>query len=124
MSIKETKRIVIAGSRNYNDYNKAKTYIDFCISDIRNKYNIIIISGGAKGADTLGERYANENGFAIERYLADWEQQGKKAGLIRNREMAEIADYVICFWDGRSRGTKSMIEYSKQLNKPLKVKKV
>ncbi len=124
MSIKETKRIVIAGSRNYNNYNEAKAYIDFCISNIRNEYNIIVISGGAKGADTLGERYANENGFTIERYLPDWRQHGKKAGPIRNREMAEVADYVICFWDGRSRGTKSMIEYSKQLNKPLKIKKV
>ena len=79
MSIKETKRIVIAGSRNYNNYNEAKAYIDFCISNIRNEYNIIVISGGAKGADTLGERYANENGFTIERYLPDWRQHGKKS---------------------------------------------
>ena len=57
------KRIVIAGSRDYNNYDEAKNYIDFCISRIRKNYDIIIVSGGCRGADMLGERYAKENGF-------------------------------------------------------------
>ena len=118
------KRVVVAGCRDFTNYQQAKDYIDFCISNIRKENNIIIISGGARGSDKLGEQYALDNGFKIERYLADWDTYGKSAGIIRNKKMAEISDYVICFWDGKSRGTKSMIDYAKQFNKPLKVKKI
>ena len=58
--------MVIAGSRDFTDYKIAKEYIDFCISNIRKKYRIVIVSGGAKGADTFGEKYAIENGFNFE----------------------------------------------------------
>lgn len=118
------KRVVIAGCRNYTAYQEAKEYMDFCLSHIRKEHTIIIVSGVADGADALGERYARENGFAIERYPADWEQYGKSAGPIRNREMAQVADYVICFWDGESRGTKSMIEFAKQYGKPIRIKRI
>lgn len=117
-----TKKIVVAGCRNFNDYNLAKDFIDFCISDIRKKYTLIFISGGCKGADALGQRYASDNGYNVEIYPAEWEKYGKSAGPKRNKKMAEICDYVICFWDKRSRGTKSMIEYAKQFNKPIMVK--
>ena len=70
----------------------------------------------------LGERYAEENGFKIERYPALWEKYGKSAGPRRNRQMAEISDYIICFWDGKSSGTNSMVEYSKKIGKPIKIK--
>ena len=68
------KRIVVAGCRDYENYREAKAYIDFCISKIRKNYTLIFVSGGCKGADMLGERYAKENGFKIERYIADWEK--------------------------------------------------
>lgn len=116
------KRIVIAGCRDYNNYNEAKKYIDECISDIKKDNTIIILSGGSNGADKIGERYAKENGFQIELFLADWKRFGKSAGPKRNKLMAEATDYVICFWDGKSRGTKSMIEYAKTLEKVLRVK--
>ena len=116
------KRVVIAGCRDYNNYDEAKAFIDSCISNIRKQNKIIIVSGGARGADALGERYAWENGFEIERHPADWEKHGKSAGPIRNKEMAQIADYVICFWDKRSRGTKSMIDFAKEHNKPIRIK--
>ena len=115
-------KIVIAGCRNYNNYEEAKTYIDLCISNIRNGNKIIILSGGASGADKLGERYAKENGFDVELYPADWNKYGRSAGPRRNKLMAENCDCVICFWDGKSRGTKSMIEYAKTLEKVLRVK--
>lgn len=118
------KRVVIAGCRDYNNYMQAKEYIDFCLSNIRKENEIIIVSGCASGADAMGERYAKDNGFRVEKYSADWEKYGRAAGPIRNREMAEIADYVICFWDKKSNGTKSMIDYAKKLNKPIRIKKI
>lgn len=109
------KRIVVAGCRDYKDYESAKAYIEMCITRIRKKYTLIFLSGGCRGADMLGERYAKENGFGIERYLADWEKYGKSAGPKRNLSMAKSCDYVICFWDGKSRGTASMISCAKNL---------
>ena len=120
--MKTIKRVVIAGCRDYNNYNEARQYIDFCLSNIRKEHDIIIISGGACGADALGERYAKENEFEIERYPADWETYGKSAGPRRNKQMAEVSDFVICFWDMKSKGTKSMIECAKICNKPIKIK--
>ena len=116
------KRIVVAGCRDYENYTRAKVYIDYCISEIKNKYTLIFVSGGCRGADYLGERYALENGYKIEKYKANWEKYGKSAGPRRNKKMAQIADYIICFWYGKSKGTKSMIMLAKQFNKPLRIK--
>ena len=105
------KRIVIAGSRHYSNYEEAREYLDLCLKDIKDGSDIIILSGGARGGDAIGERYAKENGFIIE-----------KAGPIRNKAMAEMADVIICFWDGESKGTSSLIGLAKRLNKELKIK--
>ena len=116
------KRVVIAGCRDYRNYEEARAFIDHCLSRIIEKNEIIILSGGASGADALGEKYAAENGFVVEQYPAQWDKYGKSAGPRRNKQMAEACDFVICFWDGKSRGTKSMIEYAKLYNKPLRIK--
>ncbi len=58
------KRVVIAGCRDYNNYDDAKLYIDFCLSNIRKENDIIIVSGCAGGADAIGERYAKEKIYA------------------------------------------------------------
>ena len=118
------KKVVIAGCRDYNNYDAAKKFIDFCLSKIRNTNEIVIVSGCARGVDAMGERYALDNHLKLEKHPADWKKYGRAAGPIRNREMAEIADYVICFWDNKSKGTKSMIDYAKKLNKPIKIKKI
>ena len=89
------KRVAIAGCRNYYNYEEAKTFMDYCISDIRKNNTIIIVSGGARGADALGERYAKDNGFEIERYVAQWNKYGKYAGPKRNNKIAEVSDLVI-----------------------------
>ena len=115
-------KIVIAGCRNFNNYELAKEFIDLCISDIRGENEIVIISGGAKGADSIGEQYAKENGFEIQRFPADWKRYGRSAGPKRNKEMAEYCDFAICFWDGKSKGTKSMIGYAEKLGKIVKIK--
>lgn len=116
------KRIVVAGSRNFNNWNLAKEFIDFCIRRIKNEHTLVFMSGCCKGADKLGERYATENGYKIEYYPVNWDKYGKSAGPKRNEIMAEKCDFVICFLDGKSNGTKSMINYSKKYNKPLRIK--
>ena len=116
------KRVVVAGCRNYNNYEQAREYIDLCIKNIRKEYTLIFVSGCCRGADMLGEQYAKENGYRIERYPADWMKYGRSAGHKRNKVMADISDYIICFWDGKSKGTKAMIEYCNQIGKPLKIK--
>lgn len=116
------KRVVIAGCRDYDNYSEAKEFIEFCISKIKNEHSLIFVSGGCRGADLLGERFAYENGYQIERYPAEWEKYGRAAGPKRNMKMAEISDFIICFWDGCSKGTKSMINYARRLNKPIRIK--
>lgn len=118
------KRIVVAGCRDYEDYEDAKAYIDSCIKDFKEKYTLVFLSGGCRGADRLGERFATENGFSIERFPADWRKYGKGAGLKRNWQMAKACDGVICFWDGNSRGTASMIRYAKEFHKTLWIKRI
>ena len=118
------KKVIVAGSRNYTDYEEARAYIDLCLSRIRTEYDLVILSGGCRGADRLGERYAAERGYPVIRFPADWDTYGRSAGPIRNREMAEASDYVICFWDGRSRGTRQIIDCAEKLGKPVKIKQV
>lgn len=117
-------KIVVAGSRDYCDYKKAKEYINLCICGIENKDTVIFLSGGCRGADMLGERYAIENGYDIKKYPADWKKYGAAAGPIRNREMAKEADMIICFWDGLSKGTKSLIDYAIKFEKNIKIKMI
>lgn len=119
-----TKIVVVAGSRDYNNYYEAKEYIDCCISRISKNYKLIFASGGCRGADLIGERYAVENGFQIKRYMPDWQKYGKRAGPLRNKQMADDGDYFICFWDGQSRGTKSMIDFVIKSGKPIRIKKI
>ena len=118
------KRVVVAGCRYYNNYEEAKAFIDFCIANIKKGNDIAILSGGCAGADMLGERYANERGYSVERYVAQWGIYGRAAGPIRNEEMAKSADYVICFWDGKSKGTRSLIELAAKHQKPIRIKNI
>ena len=100
---------IIAGSRTCNDYNillSAISSIDWIPSTI--------ISGTARGADKLGERWALENNIQLVRFPAQWNKYSKRAGFIRNEDMAKKADALIAIWDGYSSGTKSMIELAKK----------
>ena len=111
-------RLVVAGCRDYNDYSVASVEIEKHIKKCDENCSVIIVSGCAEGADKLGERYATEHHLNIERYPAEWEKYGKYAGPKRNAQMAKVADGVLVFWDGKSRGTKNMIENAKKANKP------
>ena len=114
-------RVIIAGSRDFNDYKLLKkSAIEIITKKTMLPDLTRIISGGARGADTLGERFANEMGLEISRFIPDWDGLGKRAGYVRNAEMAKFAvedgnyGVLIAFWDGQSRGTKHMIDLAKR----------
>lgn len=112
-------KVVIAGGRDFNDFSKLCNTMDHLLRNQVKINKIIIVSGGARGADTLGERYARLMGFGVTRVKADWNKHGKVAGFIRNKEMLNIADGVVCFWDGKSIGTKHMIDIATHSPKRL-----
>lgn len=109
-------RVIIAGSRSIEDYALVKRAISKCRFEITE-----VVSGGARGADLLGERWAKENGIPIRQFIPDWEGLGKKAGIMRNEQMAEYADALVAVWDGDSRGTMNMISRMADADKPYYV---
>ena len=111
-------KVIIAGSRNFKNYNLLKLKCDKALS---NQTDIEIVSGTAHGADKLGEEYAKEKGYALKQFPADWNAKGKSAGYIRNREMAQYADALICFWDSKSKGAKMMIDLANEYKLKVKV---
>lgn len=99
-------KVIIAGSRHFDDYDKLK---DQCSQILSGRTVDAILCGECSGADVLGKRWAEENGINVESFPADWKRYGKAAGVKRNAEMAKHADMLIAFWNGQSRGTLSMI---------------
>ena len=109
-------KTIIAGSRTLDDPEPLLLAIDNCPWTITT-----IISGRAKGADTIGEAYAEAFGIPVMSFPADWDKQGKSAGRIRNEEMAKVAQACIVLWDGISPGSKNMIGLAKTYGLPLMV---
>ena len=107
---KENFKVIVAGSRGFNNYKLLRETCNKFLSNKRKEFNIIIVSGHARGADALGEKYAADEGFDLEIYPAEWKKLGKAAGFRRNEQMGEVADALIAFWDGKSHGTKHMID--------------
>lgn len=115
-------RVIVAGGRDFDDYELLKSTMDKLLINIKSQ--ICIVSGTARGADLLGERYAKENGYIVHRFPADWNTFGKTAGFVRNEEMAQNADALVAFWDGSSHGgTYHMIKTAKRYNLKVRVKK-
>ena len=118
-------RIAIIGSRGYNNYEEFKYILNRFINRLKEKNiikdinNIIIVSGGAKGADSLAKRYAKENNIFIKEILPNWNKYGKSAGFKRNKEIWNNADIGLGFWDGKSKGTSHSIKIVKELKKDL-----
>lgn len=106
-------KIIIAGSRNFD--NEALLF-QKCGSIISKNSVTEIISGNSKGADQLGEKFANLNCISVTKFIPNWQLYGKGAGEKRNIEMAKYANGLIAFWDGKSKGTKNMIEIAKKHN--------
>jgi len=111
-------KVIIAGGRNFDDFNKL---CQVCDEFLKDQNNIEIVSGAYKGADALGETYAAERNHPIKQFPADWRRYGKSAGLKRNAEMANYANMLIAFWDGKSKGTKNMIELARLAGLKVKV---
>ncbi len=107
-------KVAVIGSRNFNDYDLVKKTLD----DMKIS---LIVSGGAKGADSFGEKYAKEKDINTLIFYPDWKKYGKAAGMIRNTEIVKNSDIIVAFWDGVSKGTKDSINKAKKLNKQVKV---
>lgn len=104
--------VVISGSREYTDFDAFANKLDDVLKVTRTKSRIRLFEGGARGIDKLALQYAIMRGIRKERFEADWDTHGKKAGILRNIEMIDAADMVVAFWDGQSRGTKHAINYA------------
>ena len=114
-------KIIIAGTRTFDN----KQLLFNSMNAIIEKFDLHyfeVISGTAEGADKLGEEWGKEKHAIISRFPPDWNKHGKAAGPIRNSQMADVADMCVVFWDGKSKGTKNMIETA--LSKGLFVKVV
>lgn len=98
-------KLIIAGSRDFTDVTAAVFHfcnLDFKVTEI--------VSGGARGADRCGEEVAKVYGVPIKQFIPDWNGLGKRAGFVRNADMADYADAALIFWDGQSKGSKHMID--------------
>lgn len=109
-------KLAIIGSREFNDY----TLLTNELERYKNKIHIVV-SGAARGADSLGERWAIENKKETLIFPADWDKYGKRAGYIRNEDIIKNSDCVMAFWNGISKGTKHSIDLASKYNKPIKI---
>lgn len=121
----QPKRIIIAGGRDFNDYDRLCKLMD----KVKFKVEIeCIVCGKARGADTLGERWALENNIKVEYFIPIRNGLGKKAGHVRNRDMGDYANennngILIAWWNHESKCTKSMIEYGTKIGLDVRVYK-
>lgn len=111
-------KVIIAGGRDFDNY----TIMYNAIEELQKEIEITrVVCGGARGADLMGAQIATTLNIPVDYFFADWDTYGKAAGIIRNHQMGDYADYLLAFWDGKSKGTKDMINYMKQLGKHGKV---
>lgn len=106
-------KVIIAGSRNLENYLLVAQAMQRCGYDVTE-----VVCGCATGVDTLGERWARTNNIPVKEMPANWNRDGKAAGPIRNREMAKYADAAVIVWDGKSAGTRNMIDEMIRHKKP------
>ena len=110
-------KVIIAGGRDFTNVTVMATTLNN-LQDVDHVIEIeklTLICGMARGADLTAYKLFNEAGLPIKMYPADWDQYGKSAGYIRNKQMADVADMLIAFWDGESRGTAHMIATARKL---------
>lgn len=115
-------RVIVAGSRSFVDGDFLSSKLDKLLG--RLGAETVIVSGGARGADALGERYAATRGLVMMREPADWDRYGRAAGMIRNQHMSFLASHLVAFWDGSSPGTRAMIDMAKNDRLQVRVVKV
>ncbi len=113
LEVAKPKRVAVIGSRNFSDFKLLKVYLG------RFFYPFVLISGAAKGADSLAERYADVVGLEKKIFPANWDKHGKRAGFLRNKKIVKNCDVVVAFWDGESKGTKNTIDLAKEAGKKV-----
>ena len=114
----DSLRVIVAGGRDFTNVNVMATALNN-LQDVDHVIEIeklTLICGMARGADLTAYKLFKEVGLPVEVYPADWDQHGKRAGFIRNTQMAGVADMLIAFWDGSSLGTKHMIATARKHN--------
>lgn len=109
------KKIIVAGSRSLNN----KHYIYSVLYSLIDPETSEIVSGGASGPDSIALEFAKEFRISWKLFLADWQKYGNGAGIRRNKEMGEYADSLVAFWNGKSKGTKHMIDYMAEKKKSV-----
>lgn len=112
-------KVIICGSREFSDYDLLKSKCDLYLSrKYKDGKKIVIVSGCARGADKLGERYALEKGLDVQKFPANWDKYGKSAGYIRNKSMAEVSNACIAFFSpsAENKGTKMMVRIARNQN--------
>ena len=112
---------IVAGGRDFENYEYMLEKLDelFLKSSIFKSQKIKIISGMAKGADSLAIRYADEHKLTKILFPANWKAYPRIAGFLRNEDMLSIATHLIAFWDGKSSGTKDMIDIAQEKGIPV-----
>lgn len=106
-------KLAIVGSRDFNNYDLFKQWTVKLF-----RHHMEIISGGARGADTLAKKYSKDYFCPYTEFPADWDKYGKSAGFIRNQLIVDNCDMVLAFWDGKSKGTQDTINKAKKAKKP------
>lgn len=120
MEIPEFK-LIVAGGRDFADYLRLEKMLVQLAETTYKDHAISIVSGMARGADALAVHFAREYNVMLYAFPADWDTHDKAAGFIRNGEMAQFSDGLLAFWDGKSRGTRHMINLMKRIGKPVHV---
>ena len=105
-------KIAVVGSRGLK-VNDLGRYLPAGVTEI--------VSGGARGIDTCARKYAEKNRIKLTEFLPQYEKYGRSAPLKRNLQIIDYADLVLAFWDGKSKGTKYVIEQCKKQNKEIKI---
>ncbi len=101
-------RVAVVGSRSFSDYRRLAECMDR-LQDVE-----LVVSGGARGADQLAEKWAKNRGIKTRIFSPEWEKYGKSAGVIRNKDIVNNADMVVAFWDGVSKGTAYTIQFAEK----------
>jgi hypothetical protein len=114
-SLADSVKVAVVGSREYPRPDLVRRFVALMT------LSTTLVSGGAKGVDSWAAEAAQSRGMPTEVYFADWDNHGKRAGFLRNETLVAVADYVVAFWDGKSRGTRHTINLSITQNKLFRV---
>ena len=109
-------RLAIIGSRGFNDVGLLNDILNPLVFEVT-----LVVSGGARGADLMGQIWAENHGIDTLIFAADWNKNGKSAGFIRNEDIIKNCDKAIAFWDGISNGTRHSISLCEKHNKPCRI---